>query len=130
MDAETPRSESIRITVTPEFRVNESSPESHRYVFAYYITITNHGQETVQLLERSWIVTDANQQVQRVQGKGVIGLQPLIAPGETFSYDSAVLLETAFGTLEGAYTFRCQKNQQLFNTPIPAVTLAKPKSLH
>lgn len=130
MDTETPISESIRITVTPEFRANESDPEGHRYIFAYYITITNHGQEAVQLLERSWIVTDANQQVQRVQGKGVVGLQPLIAPGESFSYDSAVLLETAFGTLEGAYTFCCQKTKRLFNTPIPAVTLAKPNSLH
>lgn len=120
----------IEIRVKPEFRAAESSPDEQRYVFAYYITITNHSADTVQLLERSWIVTDANQQVQRVQGKGVVGLQPVIPAGESFSYDSAVLLETPFGTLEGEYTFRCQSNQSLFTAPILAVTLAKPYSLH
>lgn len=130
MPTQTFDASTIHIRVNPEFRPNESSPEEHRYVFAYYITISNHSNDTVQLLERSWIVTDANQQVQRVQGKGVVGLQPVIAPGESFSYDSALLLETPFGTLEGAYTFRCQSDQSLFTTPIAAVTLAKPHSLH
>ncbi len=119
----------IKVVVTPEFQKDDSKPENKRFVFAYFIKITNHSEETVQLMERSWIVTDAEQQIQRVQGKGVVGQQPQLAPGETFTYDSAVMLETPFGTLEGAYTFQTATEDR-FDVSIPAITLAKPNSLH
>jgi len=119
----------IKVVVTPEFQADDSRPENKRFVFAYFVKITNHSEETVQLMERSWVVTDAEQQIQRVQGKGVVGQQPQLAPGETFTYDSAVMLETPFGTLEGAYTFQTATEDQ-FDVPIPAITLAKPNSLH
>lgn len=119
----------IDINVTPEFQADDSSPERKRFVFAYNVIITNHSDTPIQLTERSWVVTDAEQQIQRVQGKGVIGQQPKLEPGEAFSYDSAVMLETPFGTLEGAYTFQTA-DKNTFDVPIPAITLAKPNSLH
>ena len=129
MTVDTSLKTQIEVLVRPEFQESESLPDSKRFVFAYYVTITNHSNENVQLIERSWVVTDAEQQVQRVQGKGVIGQQPHLAPGESFTYDSAVMLETPFGTLEGAYTFQTASNKQV-DVPIPAITLAKPNSLH
>ena len=129
MAEDTSLKDKIKVDVSPEFQADDSSPERKRFVFAYHVTITNHSDATIQLIERSWVVTDAEQQVQRVQGKGVIGQQPTLNPGETFRYDSAVMLETPFGTLEGAYTFQTAE-KETFDVAIPAITLAKPNSLH
>ncbi|MBL4606718.1 MAG: Co2+/Mg2+ efflux protein ApaG [Pseudomonadales bacterium] len=129
MAADASLGKQIKVIVTPEFQADDSNPESKRFVFSYEVKITNHSEENVQLVERSWVVTDAEQQIQRVQGKGVVGQQPELAPGETFAYGSALMLETPFGTLEGAYTFQTTAKDR-FDVPIPAITLAKPNSLH
>ena len=127
IEQENPRQ--VEIKAYAEFEAAESDIENSRYLFAYFINITNNGIETIQLMERSWIITDAEQKVQRIQGKGVIGQQPCISPGETFTYNSAAILETPVGILEGFYTFQTNEQEQ-FDVPVPIITLAKPNSLH
>ena len=129
MSAEQKKSRHIEITAKAVFEASESDIKNARYLFAYYIDITNHGIETVQLISRNWVVTDAEQKIQRIQGKGVVGQQPHISPGETFSYNSAVILETPVGVLEGAYTFQTNKQKQ-FDVAVPIITLAVPNLLH
>jgi len=80
-----------------------SSTQNNRFVFAYKITISNQSDETVQLLSRHWIIQDANLKVEEIYGEGVIGEQPIINPGESYSYTSGAILETEIGTMEGRY---------------------------
>src|SRR5215470_8895912 len=84
----------IEVTVEPNFLPERSSPERSRYFWSYTIVITNTGNETVQLRTRRWIITDATGRQQEVRGEGVIGEQPVIAPGEHFEYTSGVPLST------------------------------------
>ena len=78
----------IRVAVVSEYAPGNSQPDQQRWFFLYTITITNEGPETVQLLTRHWIITDATGHVEEVQGQGVIGKQPVIKPGESFTYTS------------------------------------------
>jgi len=93
---------SITVLVEPEFLDEQSDPEEHRFVWAYHVRIENHGTQTVQLKSRYWRITDELGQVQEVAGAGVIGEQPLLAPGESFEYTSGTPLGTAIGHHERA----------------------------
>jgi uncharacterized protein affecting Mg2+/Co2+ transport len=77
-----------------------------RFAFAYSISITNNGDQPVQLLRRHWIITDGNRKVEEVRGDGVVGQQPWIAPQESFHYTSGAVLETPVGTMEGSYSMQ------------------------
>ena len=83
----------------------ESEPDGNRYVFAYTITVSNHGAEPAQLMSRYWLITNGDGKTEEVEGPGVVGKQPNIAPNESFRYTSAAVLETAVGTMEGHYEF-------------------------
>ena len=76
----------VRVSVVSEFSAGRSKPDDHRWFFLYTITITNESQDTVQLLSRHWIITDAKGQVEEVKGRGVVGEQPVLAPHESFTY--------------------------------------------
>ena len=119
----------IDISVQTQFLEQESEPQSKRYVFAYTIEITNHSIEAIQLLNRYWKITDANNQVQEVTGEGVVGKQPEIQPGQSFSYSSGAVLETSAGMMEGHYEF-INNDQQRFQAAIPAFALIDPRQLH
>jgi ApaG protein len=119
----------ISVTATASFVEQESDVNQNRYIFAYTITIANTGKSTAQLLQRHWVLTDANGKIQEVHGEGVIGMQPQINTGEHFRYTSSALLETDVGIMQGYYTFR-DNNGETFNTPIPCFTLAIPRTLH
>jgi ApaG protein len=80
-----------------------SRPAQGEWVFEYTVRITNQGTETVQLLTRHWIITDAFDDVREVQGPGVIGEQPVLAPGESFQYSSWCPLKTPTGSMRGTY---------------------------
>jgi len=82
----------IHVGVEARYSEEHSAPARSHWFFLYTITITNHGDETVQLLSRHWIITDAEGAVQEVQGEGVVGEQPVIAPGESFRYTSGATL--------------------------------------
>jgi ApaG protein len=119
----------ISVTATASFIETESDANQNRYIFAYTITIANTGKSTAQLLQRHWVLTDANGKTQEVHGDGVIGMQPQINSSEKFQYTSSALLETDVGIMQGYYTFRDEKGET-FNAPIPCFTLAIPRTLH
>ncbi|MEE8056730.1 MAG: Co2+/Mg2+ efflux protein ApaG [Pseudomonadales bacterium] len=119
----------ISIHVDKQFLDKQSSPENNRYVFAYTVTISNHGVEAVKLISRHWLITDGNNTIQEVKGDGVVGEQPLIAPGAYYRYSSGALLKTAVGTMEGSYQMRSHSGLE-FNALIPLFSLIHPDSLH
>ncbi len=99
----------VRIRVRPSFLAEHSDPQSKRWVFAYHIGIANEAPADappVQLLTRYWLIVDANGVRHEVRGEGVIGQQPILAPGDTHEYASFCPMQTAWGTMEGAYRFR------------------------
>lgn len=119
----------IEIDVKTNFIPDQSDPDKGRFVYAYTITISNRGERTAQLLSRHWIVTDANDIKQEVQGMGVVGEQPRLEPGESFTYTSGVVLDTEFGTMEGSYQMRSD-NGETFDAPIPTFALVPPHAIH
>lgn len=119
----------ISIQVKTQYLAEHSAPATQRYAFAYTITITNNGDEPVQLLRRHWIITDGNRKVEDVRGDGVVGQQPWIAPQQSYHYTSGAVLETPVGTMEGSYDMQ-RENGDGFMALIPRFTLAKPGALH
>ncbi len=109
----------IEVQVEVDYLEEESEPDQERYVFSYHITITNQGDETVQLMSRHWIITNANGKAEDVRGSGVVGQQPVLAPGESFSYTSFCPLDTPVGTMHGEYHFVNEEMEKLEAKIIP-----------
>jgi ApaG protein len=116
---------SIRVAVRPSYLDDQSDPEDDRYVWSYTVTIENHGEEPVQLLSRYWNITDGIGRVQEVRGAGVVGAQPVIAPGEKFQYTSGCPLETASGYMIGRYQMMSASGES-FEAEIPGFLLESP----
>lgn len=95
----------ITVRVAVSFLPEQSAPEEARWFWAYHIRIENGSDAAVQLLSRHWRITDAGGGVNRVEGDGVVGEQPLLAPGESHDYVSGCPLPTPWGSMEGRYTF-------------------------
>jgi ApaG protein len=123
------RDSGIQISVETRYLPEQSEPEGSRYVFAYTVTIRNAGYAGAKLLNRHWIITDANGKVQEVEGEGVVGEQPHIAPGQAHRYSSGAVIATPVGTMEGSYGMRDDDGQG-FRAPIPRFRLAVPGVLH
>jgi ApaG protein len=119
----------IRVRVRTEFRPDQSDPKSHRWFFAYTIRISNEGGKTVQLLSRSWVITNAEGQVEIVQGAGVVGEQPVLAPGQSFEYTSGCPLGTPFGSMQGTYEMTSSEGERL-EVRIPSFALRLPGSMN
>jgi ApaG protein len=119
----------IAIEVSTRFLDEQSSPEEDRFVFSYTISMRNTGKLPARLLNRHWIITDANGKVQEVSGEGVIGEQPRLEPGADFRYTSGAVLETAIGTMRGSYEWEADDGAR-FQAPIPQFTLSIPRTLH
>ncbi len=115
----------IEVTVEPNFMPDRSSAEHSRYFWSYTIVITNSGAETVQLRTRHWIITDALGRQQEVRGEGVIGEQPVLAPGEHFEYTSGVPLQTASGFMTGRYQMVTESGER-FEIDVPTFSLDSP----
>src|SRR5215510_15737951 len=115
----------IEVTVEPAFMPERSSAEHSRYFWAYTIVITNTGDETVQLRTRHWIITDASGKQQEVRGEGVVGEQPVLAPGERFEYTSGVPLTTASGIMTGRYQMVSETGER-FEIEVPTFSLDSP----
>ncbi|HEY1185657.1 MAG TPA: Co2+/Mg2+ efflux protein ApaG [Bryobacteraceae bacterium] len=94
---------SIRVEVMSRHSPENSRPQQGEWVFEYTVRITNQGSETVQLLSRHWIITDASEHTAEVEGPGVVGEQPILAPGESFKYSSWCPLKTPIGKMHGTY---------------------------
>ena len=116
---------SIRVTVVPAFLDEHSSPEDDKYVWAYEVRIENLGEETVQLINRYWSITNSLGQTQTVRGPGVVGEQPILKPGEYFEYTSGTPLSTPSGLMMGTYQME-NNDGKLFDVSIPAFSLDSP----
>lgn len=119
----------IRIEVDTRNIPEQTDANKQRYVFAYTVTIHNEGQEPATLYNRYWLITDANGKKIEVQGAGVVGEQPTIEPGKSYSYTSGCVLETEVGTMEGYYQMS-ESNSELENVTIPVFRLAVPNIVH
>lgn len=112
----------VKVEVVSEYDPERSRPIQHQWFFRYTITITNTKAETVQLLSRHWIITDGRGHVDEVRGLGVIGQQPALEPGESYSYSSGAQIATASGKMEGTYQMAAQSGQ-LFDVKIARFSL-------
>ncbi|GAB2896844.1 Co2+/Mg2+ efflux protein ApaG [Uliginosibacterium flavum] len=119
----------IKVDAIARYVPEQSAPDEKRHVFAYQITITNIGTQAAKLLGRHWYITDGNGDLDEVQGEGVVGEQPLLAPGESFEYTSGCALATPFGSMRGSYLFRDAEGVE-FETDIPEFFLVGPRVLH
>ncbi|MBX6746768.1 MAG: Co2+/Mg2+ efflux protein ApaG [Acetobacteraceae bacterium] len=116
----------IRVTVRAFYLADQSEPERGHFVWAYRITITNEGRQAVQLLKRTWLITDAQGRTQRVHGDGVVGEQPLLEPGESFEYTSGTPLATPSGFMRGTYHMVVSATGEAFDVTIPTFSLDSP----
>jgi ApaG protein len=112
----------IAVTVEPTYLEAKSTPGSSQYFWAYRVTIENQGRETVQLRSRHWMITNARGEYTEVKGPGVIGEQPFLKPGESYSYMSGALLNTPSGMMGGSYQMESDKDEQ-FDIEIPTFSL-------
>ena len=125
-DAET---EGVRVEVLSRHAPENSRPQQGEWVFQYTVRITNQSTETVQLMSRHWIITDALEHIQEVQGPGVIGEQPVLAPGESFKYSSWCPLKTPTGMMCGTYQMS-RGNGEEFDVEIAPFGLKAAYTIH
>ena len=124
-----PLKHDIQVDIETTFISEQSDIEADRYVFGYTITISNQGSLPARLLNRHWIITDANGKVEEVRGEGVVGAQPRLEPGQHYRYSSGAIIETPVGAMEGDYEMVDDQGQH-FLTPIPAFSLQIPNAVH
>lgn len=115
----------VRVRVESEYAPGRSQPAKNEWFFLYTVTVRNEGRETVQLISRHWIITDGTGHVENIRGPGVVGEQPTIKPGESFTYTSGANLPTRFGVMEGTYQM-VREDGARFDARIAPFTLSEP----
>ncbi len=115
----------ITVLVETAYIEKDSDPDNQYFVWAYRIKIENNSADTVQLISRYWMITDALGRQQEVRGAGVVGEQPVLAPGASFSYSSGTPLQTPSGFMRGTYAMRADNGRE-FDIEIPAFSLDCP----
>lgn len=119
----------FEVTVKTMYVPAESKPDQGFHFFAYHIDIKNTGPVSAQLLNRHWVITDSYGQVEEVKGPGVVGQQPHIKPGETFTYESACPLNTPSGSMKGSFQMKTDQGD-VFPIEVPEFFLVSPSALH
>lgn len=119
----------VRVHVTARYSPTRSQPLRNLWLFLYTIEISNESADTVQLISRHWVITDAENRVEEVRGLGVVGQQPTLAPGESFEYTSSCPLQTPFGTMGGTYQMVTAGGKR-FDAEIATFTLSEPYTIH
>ena len=112
----------ITVSVEPTYLDAKSSADDSQYFWAYRVTIRNQGSETVQLLSRHWMISNARGELTEVKGQGVIGEQPVLKPGESHEYTSGAPLYTPSGMMGGAYQMESESGER-FDIEIPTFSL-------
>jgi ApaG protein len=115
----------IQVTVTPKYLDERSTVDGHQYFWAYTVVIDNFGEASVQLKARYWHITDQLGRVQEVRGVGVVGEQPVLAPGASYEYTSGVPLPTPTGVMAGRYQMETETGET-FWVDIPTFSLDSP----
>ncbi len=119
----------VRVEVLSRYSAENSQPSQGAWIFQYTVRITNQGAETVQLISRHWIITDALDHTEEVKGPGVVGEQPVLATGESFKYSSWCPLKTPTGTMHGTYQMARPDGTQ-FDIEIAPFGLKAPYTVH
>jgi len=119
----------VRVEVLSQFSPENSRPVHGEWVFQYTVRITNLAAQTVQLLHRHWIITDGTGQIREVEGPGVVGEQPVLAPGQSFKYSSWCPLSTPVGVMRGTYRM-AHVNGDQFDIEIAPFSLKARYSVH
>ena|SRR6476620_271281 len=122
--------EGVKVSVETTYQPEYSNPANEHFMFAYKIQIENLGEYAVQLLRRHWVIFDSNGTKREVEGEGVVGLQPIIEPGQNHEYVSGCNLKTDMGTMQGTYQMKRLVDNELFDALIPEFTLIAPFKLN
>lgn len=122
--------EGVKISVESVYQTEYSNPENEHYMFAYRISIENLTNDSVQLLSRHWDIFDSNGTSREVEGEGVVGLQPIIAPGDSHEYMSGCNLQSDMGYMEGKYQMMREIDGIIFDVDIPRFILVAPYRLN
>lgn len=120
----------VRVGANAFYLPDESTPDDDEFVFGYRIVILNESDRTVTLLSRHWDLIDAQGELREVDGEGVVGQKPRLAPGEAFKYHSFAVLPTPWGTMEGHYNFRAEDNQEQLKIAIGRFYLTQETAHH
>jgi ApaG protein len=118
----------VRVEVESQYAPEHSQPFDNQWFFYYTVRITNEGEETVQLLSRHWVITDATGHIEEFKGPGVVGEQPVLGPGEAFEYTSFCPLHTPIGSMQGSYQMVSARGDR-FDAVIAPFSLAVPTAL-
>ena len=121
---------SVRVEVESQYAAEHSQPFQNQWFFYYTVRITNESDETVQLVSRHWIITDASGHIEEVRGQGVVGEQPVLAPGESFQYTSGCPLKTSAGVMRGTYHMVFTESGDHFDVEIAPFALHEPYTVH
>ncbi len=121
--------QSVQVVVDPTYVAEESDPRRSKYFFEYRVKITNQRSTKVQLISREWIITNAEGKIEKVEGEGVVGLQPVIEAGQTFEYSSFCPLTTPQGRMQGCYHMVTSNGENL-KIEIPEFILSEPRLYH
>lgn len=116
----------VKVIVETEYQPSYSSPSQYHYVFTYKITIENHSEFTIQLKRRHWHIFDAGFTTREVEGEGVVGLQPLLEPGEFHQYVSGCNLKSGIGKMVGTYQMERIVDGTQFSVNIPEFVMVAP----
>lgn len=120
----------VQVTVETYYQPEYSNPVGSEFMFAYRITIENQNEFAVRLISRHWHIFDSNGDFREVQGEGVVGVQPLIAPGEAYQYISGCNLKTEMGRMHGEYLMENIMTHRTFNVSIPSFEMQAPLKLN
>ncbi|HVZ57478.1 MAG TPA: Co2+/Mg2+ efflux protein ApaG [Chitinophagaceae bacterium] len=119
-------SEGVEVSVETFYQPDYSNPLQSEYMFAYRITLENHNGFPVKLHRRHWHIFDSNGSYREVEGEGVVGVQPTLAPGEKYQYVSGCNLRTEMGRMQGTYQMENLHNKKMFEVNIPAFEMIVP----
>jgi len=122
------RTKDVVVRVAPAYMAEQSRPDEGQWLWSYVVEIENHGTQTVTLMSRHWIITDARNRVEEVKGPGVVGEQPVLGPREAFRYNSGCPLTTPSGSMRGTYQMVTAAGEA-FDVEIPAFSLHLPGAL-
>ena len=123
-------SKGVKISVEVFYQTDFSNPVNHEFMFAYRITIENNNNFEIKLLSRQWFILDSSGEQKEVDGEGVVGVQPVIPPGESFQYVSGCNIKTEIGRMVGFYIMKNMNNHAEFKVDIPAFEMTAPMILN
>lgn len=120
----------IKISVLTSFEGTYFKNYKLHFAFSYEITIENHSKDSVQLITRHWEIFDSLNDVEMVDGEGIIGKKPVLKPGESHTYSSGCLLTSPFGAMSGHFNMINFTTTRNFRVIVPAFRLSAPFALN